>query len=129
MPSAYDVEGHDMVRSLDVEAAWLLVRAAVGDVEDSLVRREGDAVRLVEAVVDDVDRPGDWVPAVDVVTSDRLRPEALEVAVGRSVNQTDPSLRTTTSLGRVQRKVPPASTITDTAPVDRSTRLIRARRV
>ena len=75
------VERLDVVRAIDVVAARLLVGAAVGDVQDALVRRERDPVGLVETVGDDACLTGGRVVAVDEVADHRLGLEALEVAV------------------------------------------------
>src|SRR5205823_7760800 len=47
------VERADVMRPAWVEAFWLVVRTAVADVQDALVRRERESIRLVEVRSDD----------------------------------------------------------------------------
>src|SRR5437764_759972 len=76
-----DVEGADVVRSARLERPRLVVGAAVADVENRLVGREREAVRLVERVVDNAEAAA--VEAVDVVAVRRLGLEALQEPVAR----------------------------------------------
>jgi hypothetical protein len=67
----------------EVEGEEVMRPPVVSHVEDALVGRKRDPVRLVQGVREDREVVGGRVEAVDGVRGARLRPEALEVAVAR----------------------------------------------
>jgi hypothetical protein len=105
--TVHHVECLDVVRTRHVVAAWLLVGAAVGDVQDAGVGREGDAVGLVEGVGDDGGLTGRGVVPVHVVADHRWRPESLEMAVGRIGEPNRAVAGNNDVVGRVERQAPP----------------------
>ena len=83
MPALVHVEGADVMGEIDEIGAGRLIGAGVGNIENALIRREGESVRLVERVRDHRGLARRRVVTVDEGADLRRRFKALHLAVIR----------------------------------------------
>src|SRR4029077_8397446 len=80
MRAVRDVEGADVVRQVHVVGAGTLDGGGIVDVEDGLVRRESQPVRLVERIGDDRRLARRRIVPVDEIAHQRRVFETLQIA-------------------------------------------------